>query len=194
MAGTAMTPYAQLVGPVDVYVAPYGTAEPAIDAAVPSTWYKLGPTTGDQTIEHSGDLEVFRDNDHQGPVKVTRPEEDLMVTFTVVDMTYEKYARIINDVGKIATSTSGSANVKRLPFKRGATPTNYALLMRGSADSPYGLYPGQNYIPRCVQSGNPAPARGKATRAELECEFMTLEDDAQASDDDKMGWGTVQIS
>jgi hypothetical protein len=191
---SAMSPYAQIVGPAKIYLAAYGTAEPAVDATPGSSWVELGPTAGDQDIAHDGDLEEFRDNDHQGPVKVTRPDEDVLVHFTVVGLTLEHYARIINDVSQVTSVTSGAAAAKRLSLKRGFTPTEYALLIKGDADSPYGIFPGQTYIPRCVQASSPNPTRGKAQRAELECEFKALEDDLQSVDEDKLGWSTVQTS
>ncbi len=193
MADSAMTPYAQLVGAVKIYIAPYGTAIPDIDTTPGASWTELGATDGDQGTEFSGDLTVFRDNDHTGPVKAARPEEDVMLTFTLVDSRLEKISRIMHNVSRVTTTTSGASAVKEMGFKRGATPTEYAMLWKGQADSPYGLYPGQNYFPRVVSNSSPKPVRGKDQRAEYECEFMALEDDNQGDENKKLGWSVVGI-
>jgi hypothetical protein len=190
---SAMKPWAELIGKADIYVAPYGEAEPAIDAAVGGNWVLLGATDGDQTIKFAGAHTFFRDNDHTGPVSARRPEEDVMVEFTIVHSTLENIARVMHNVSHITTTTSGAAAVKKMGFRRGQVPTEYALLMRGETDSPYGLYRGQNYIPRCISDAEPELTRGKDTRAEIACSFVALEDDA-VSEDYRLGWSTVQTS
>lgn len=189
-----MSPFGQLVGPVKVYIAPYGTAEPAINATPSGSWIEMGATDGEQSIEYAQEIERYSDNDHTSHVKVERSEEEVIVGFTLVNMTQEHFARVLHDVSKVMTTTSGGVNVKRMPFKRGASVTEYALLLKGQSDSPYGDFPGQNYIPRCFSDSAPTPTRGKGQRAELECSFVGLEDDNQANDDDRLGWQTVQIS
>jgi hypothetical protein len=187
----AMQPYAQLVGTVKIYLAPYGEAEPNINSVPGANWIELGATEGEQSIEEAGDLTKFYDNDHQGPVKATLPQEDIMVNFTLVDMTLEKVARIKGNVSAVVSTTMNGVNVKQLPFKRGATPTEYALLWRGEADSPYGMLPGQNYFPRGVFNGAGTRTRAKDARQAVESQFHVLEDDNQ-SEGKRMGWGTVQ--
>lgn len=187
-----MEPFAQLTGAVKIYLAPAGTPEPTVNATPSGAWVELGATDGEQSIELSGALTFFRDNDHQGPVKAVRPEEDVVVNFTLVNLTLEHVARVLSDVANVA-SDAGPPATKRLGFKRGANPTVYALLMRGEADSPYGLYPGQNYIPRCVSDAEPTITRGKDARAEIECAFTALEDDTQ-SEAYRLGWSRVQTS
>ena len=187
----AMTPYAELTGTVKVYLAPYGEAEPVINATPSGNWVELGPTEGEQEIEEAGELTHFYDNDHQGPVKSTRAEENIMVRFNLVGLTLEHVARVKSALANVVSTTSGGATVKRLGFKKGATPTEYALLLRGDADSPYGILPGQNYFPRGVFEGEGTRTRAKDGRPAVESTFMVLEDDAQ-SDANRLGWATVQ--
>lgn len=187
----AATPYAQLVGPVKVYLAVYGTAEPAVNTTPGASWTELGPTTGDQTIGKDAGNTYFYDNDHSGPVTSVTPQEDVTVSFTLVNMTHEKLALILSAIGNITTSTS--PNVSRIPIKSGFNATRYALLVKGDADSPYGAYPGQWYLPLGVFEKNFETTRGKENRSEVAVEFKVLEDDAQ-SDLNRMGWSTVQTS
>jgi hypothetical protein len=189
---TAMTPYAQVVGAADVYLAVYGTAKPALNTTPGSSWTLMGPTTGDQSIEFSGGLTYFSDNDHQGNVKAVRPEEDVAITFTLATSTLEQVSRIMHNVGNLATGTS-PVNYTEMGFKRGAIPTEYALLIRGAVDSPYGQFPAQDYIPRCVSDAEPTKTRAKDGRVEWECKFMALEDDNQV-DGKRLGWGEAQTS
>ncbi len=187
-----MTPYDHLVGPLKVYLAPYGEAVPAINVAPAGNWVEIGETDGEQSIQHAGGLTYFYDNDHQGPVKATRPQEDPVVKFTVVGLTLEHYARVLDRVADVVT-VAGPPATKTLPIKRGATPNVYAMLFRGSALSPYGALPGMYVIPLGVFDGEPEPTFAKDGRAALECEFHALEDDNQ-SDASRLGWLVVQTS
>lgn len=190
----AVNPFEQLTGALKVYIAPYGEDIPDVADDPAGNWVELGSTDGDQKIKHGGKTQTFRDNDHQGPVKIVRHEEDISIKFTLVDLTMEHYARVISEVGNVTTTTdTNGTNIKKLPLKRGATIKEYALLFRGDALSPYGLYPGMYVIPRCVQTSEPEPTFGKNKRADLDVEFEVLEDDAQTTGDE-MGWLVVQIS
>jgi hypothetical protein len=188
----ATNPFSQLTGALKVYIAPYGEAAPDVASAPTGNWVELGSTDGDQKIKHGGKTTQFKDNDHQGVVKVVRHEEDITVKLKVVDLTMENYAYILSSLSKVVGSTSSAGTVqKKLPLKRGANLTEYALLLRGDAISPYGLYPGMYVLPRACQYSEPEVTWGKNQRAALEIEFHVLEDDAQP-DDDKLGWLLVQ--
>lgn len=186
------TPYSQIVGVCRLYLAAAGTAPPAVNATPGASWVELGATEGDQTVAKEGPLEYFYDNKHQGPVKSHRPQEDVFVRGTLVELTLEDVGRLISSVGNV-TSAAGPPAVKKLPFRAGEAPTEYALLMRGAADSPYGNYPGQNYFPRGVFEGEFERVRSKTDRDAIEFEYHVLEDDTQA-DGYEMGWSEVQTS
>lgn len=188
----ANEPFDMITGPVTVYIAPATEAEPDVDTTPAGNWSEFGPTEGDQKIGFSGDIELHRDNDHQGPVKATRPEEQLQATLTLVGLTLEDVGRILSSSSNVSAD-AGPPAVKVLPFKRGFDLTEYSLLLRGSADSPYGAYPGQSYIPRCVAGGEPEITRSKEGHVGVEVVFDVLEDDDQAAGDE-MGWTTVQTS
>lgn len=189
----SMEPYGQLVGPLTIYVGPVGETVPDVDDTPAGNWVELGATDGEQSLQHGGALTFFYDNDHQGPVKATRPQEDVVVAFTLVNLTLEHYARILDQASDVA-SDAGPPATKTLPIKRGSVPNEYAMLFRGEVLSPYGAYPGMYVVPRGVFDGEPQPTFAKDDRAALECEFKALEDDDQADDADKLGWLVVQTS
>lgn len=191
----ANEPFDMLTGPVVCYIAPATEAEPDVNTADPTSgtnWVLLGPTDGEQTVAFSGDIEIHRDNDHQGPVKTTRPEEQVQITLPVVGLTLENLGYILNSVSNVA-SDAGPPATKALPLKRGFDLTEYSLLLKGEADSPYGAFPGQTYVPRCVAGGEPEITRGKEGHPMAEVVFEVMEDDDQAAGDE-MGHTTVQTA
>jgi hypothetical protein len=188
----AVTPFAQLVGTCSIYVAAASTAEPAVNATPGGSWTLVGATTGDQTVSKDAAATLFYDNDHQGPVKGVVPQEDPMVAFTLADITHNHLARILSTIANITTA-AGPPAVSRVPMKSGAIPTEYALLVKGAADSPFGNFPAQWYFPRGFFEKALELVRGKASRAELAVEFKILEDDTQ-SENNKLGWTTAQTS
>lgn len=193
MAGS--NPFSQLTGALRVWVAPYGETVPDINILPAGNWVQLGSTDGDQKLKHGAKTTTFKDNDHQGPVKVIRHEEDIDLKFKVVDLTVENYALIIAHVGRVisgTTVTTPTVNYKKLGLKRGATIYEYALLFRGDTISPYGIYPGMYVLPRVVNVSEPETTWGKNQRPALEVAIQVLEDDAQP-EDDKLGWLIVQV-
>lgn len=185
-------PFEQLTGTLSVYIAPVGESVPAVNATPAGNWYLLGPTDGEQSIQHAGALTYFRDNDHQGPVKSVRPEEDVIVRFMAVGMSLEDYARILDRAADLVDD-GGPPATRKMPLKRGATPNEYALLFKGSALSPYGAFPGQYVIPRGVFDGEPQPTFAKDGRPGLEVEFYAIED-YTVSAADSLGYLIVQTS
>ncbi len=183
-------PYAELIGAVTIYVAVAGTAPPTVGQAPSASWVLYGCTTGDQTIEETGPLIYHYDNCGQAPTKAVRPQEDTMVKFTIKDSTLENLARARSQtVGDIVTS----GTTKTLPITKGFVPTEYALLMVGDADSPYGAFPGYNYFPRGVFEGEITQTRSKAARSEIAVSYHVIEDRTQAAGFEQ-GWAAVQTS
>jgi hypothetical protein len=187
-------PFDQLTGTLTVYIAPVGSTVPDVANTPESPWVEIGCTDGEQSLQHAGALEYFRDNCHQGPVKAVRPEEDVIVAFTLVGLTLENYAYILHAAENVATDTDADPDTKTMPLKRGFVPTEYAMLFRGEALSPYGVYAGMYVIPRGVFDGEPQPTFAKDGRAGLEVEFHALEDDDQEDSDDALGWLVVALA
>ncbi len=185
------TPFSQLTGALQIYLAPKIEAEPAVNATPAGNWVLIGATDGDQKVKHAGAVTWFRDNDHTAPVKGVRPEEDITFSFMIVGLTLENYSKMISSLGNL--TTAAGPNSTKMPLKRDQTLSEYSLLIKGASASPYGNFPGQYYVPRCVQAGEPEPTFGKGNRPGLAVEFHPLEDDTQ-SVNDKLGWFRVQTS
>ena len=185
-------PFEQLTGTLEVWLAPVGEAVPAVNAAPAGNWYRLGPTDGEQSQQNSGALTYFRDNDHQGPVKAVRPEEETIIRFTLVGLALEDWSRVLDRASDLV-DVGGPPATRAMPFKRGAIPNEYAMLFKGQALSPYGAFPGMCVIPRGVFDGEPQPTFARDGRPGLECEFHALEDDT-VSAANSLGYLIVQTS
>lgn len=164
-----------LVGTLDIYVAPVGTALPAVTETPVAPWVYLGATDGEQIITHGGALQYWWDNEHRGPRKAVRPEEQLTVNFSLVGLTLETYARVLHEVANVAPGAE-IAPTKRLPLERGFAPAGCALLLRGEALSPYGMLPGYYWFEHGVLAGEPQLVWARDKRVALECEYGTVDD------------------
>ena len=191
------TPYGRLTGTMTIYVAPLtaGVAEakPAINADPAGNWTVLGETDGDQEFENVGALTFFRDNDHTGPRKAVRPEEDYIFRAMLVNLTLEQRAYVNSMLQSLVVTDAAPPAIKTLPHKRGFYPTPYSLLVKGTYDSPYGQFPGQHYIPMGYFDGEPTETRAKDGSPGLEFEFTAIEDTAQASGME-FGWMEAQTA
>lgn len=188
-----MEPYEILAGPLTLYLAPVGTAFPAVDAAPGDDWTLIG-TSGDEnygdegvTVTHSQTFEQARPAGTTGPVKAWRSEESLMIALVLWDMTLEQYQATLN--GNALTTTaaaSEAAGTKKIGLSRGHEVATYALLARGS--SPYGDgFVAQYEVPRCYDSGSAAPVYRKASPAALALEFTALEDQDASDETERFG-------
>lgn len=187
-------PFEQVVGPVDVYIAPYvggtgGEAAPDVDDAPGGNWVAFGNTDGQQTISHPTTVEKLRDNSSPAPSKAHRTEEDKVIKFTLVDTTLENIKYALGTIATVATA-AGPPATKTLPSKRDFGLAQYSLLLRGEAHSPYGDYPAQDYTPRCVVISAVERSYGK-NRVSVELEFHAVEDRNQSTGDE-LGWFEAQ--
>jgi hypothetical protein len=195
MADANLDPFEQLAGvPLKLYIhETAGTSEPAVTADPTSSGFVLvGPTDGGQTVNHGGALTKFYDDDHQGPIKAVRPQEDITIDTMIVGLTLEHYARVLHAAANV-TSDAGPPAIKRMPLKRGRTPNQYTVLFKGSIASPYGNFPLQYYLPIAEFDGEPAPAFTKDGRAGLDLTIFPIEDDSQSAGNE-LGWITAQTS
>lgn len=195
MADANLVPFEQLAGVIlRVYIhVTEGTAEPAVTADPTASGYVLlGSTDGGQTVNFGGAKTKFYDDDHQGPVKAVRPQEDVTIDTMLVDLTLETWARAIH-AASLVTSAAGPPAVKRMPLKRGRTSERYAVVFRGAIGSPYGNFPAQFYLPIAEFDGEPAPAFAKDGRAGLDITIFPIEDDTQSAGNE-LGWLTAQTS
>ena len=175
-----MTPYEVVAGPLTVYVAPVGTAFPAVNAAPGGSWFELG-TNGTKnydekgvTVSHQQTLNPWRAAGGTGVRKVFRSAEDLLIEFELVDLTVEQYAKILNDA--TVTTTAGPPATKSFNLQQGLTVKSFALLARGSSSAYGDTLPAQYQVPACYQAGNPQPIYAKGAPAVLALSFGALED------------------
>ena len=191
-----MTPYEIIGAPLTLWVAPLGTAFPLIGAAPAAGWTRVG-TNGDRnyenggvTVTHGKTYDKVRTAGASGAVKAFLSEEDLMFGLTLLDLTLEQYQLALN--GNSVTTVApgvGAAGTKRIGLSEDVGRTReYALLVRGL--SPYNEELGMQYcIPRCYQSGAPAPVfRKGGTGAGLALQFEALEDLAAANVQERFGY------
>ncbi len=188
-----MEPYEIVSGPLTLWLAPVGTAFPAIDAAPAAGWIKVG-TDGDKnysdsgvTVTHSQTVNKVRPAGSVGARKALRADEDLMFALVLWDLTLEQYAAALGDL-EIATTAAGvgTAGFKQIGLSRGEEVATHALLARGV--SPYdAALAAQFEVPRCYQSGSPSPVFNKGVPAGLALQFDALEDPDAASAGERFG-------
>lgn len=187
-------PYEIIASPFTLYKAPVGTAFPLIDAAPAVDWVKIG-VSGDRsmnedgvTVAHSQTVNTVRTAGSTGPVKAFRPEEDMVVSLTLLDLTLEAYSIAMNGNAVTATAAGvGTAGSKALKLHRGVQVETFALLIRGVASAYGDGWNAQYQLPVCFQSGNPEPVFTKGEPAGLALEFTCLEDHDAVSADLRFG-------
>jgi hypothetical protein len=182
-----------LISPFSVYLAPVGETFPDVDTAPGGNWALLGKNgllnmdesgvtlTHEQTIIEKTPLGAT------GPTKAARTNEKITVAFTLMDMTVETYAKVLN--GKTATTTaaaSGTPGYVSMYMRQGTDVKNWALLLRGASPYMEGGY-AQFKFPVVYQSDNPAPVFSKGDAAMLKCTFTVLEDPNAATAEARMG-------
>ena len=168
-------------GPITLYTAPVGTAAPEVSAAPPSPWEVLGTSDGDNisedgvTVEFDETTEGQRTLGSTGLKKLFRTEEDVMVSCTLLDVSAETYAKVLNDAPvTTVAAAAGTAGVRQFNLLRGLTVRENAILAKGY--SPYEAdQSAQYWIPRTYigLSGGPTYQKGEA--AGLEVEIMAIE-------------------
>lgn len=179
-------PQELVAAPLTLYMAPIGTAVPAIDAS-PSTitgagWTLIGTNgTNDYdstglTVTHNQTLATFTPVGTTAPVAVWRTDEQLTVSVTLADTSPTAYALALNDVATTTiVATTGVAGEVDVPLLQGTNVSIYALLAVGISALNNSLN-AQYAIPAVYQSANPAPVYKKGTPAELALTFATILD------------------
>jgi hypothetical protein len=172
-------PYEILAAPLTVWVAPVGTAFPAVNAAPPGTWFQLG-TSGTKnydakgvTVNHGETIQSFTPAGGTAKRKVWRSEETFDISFDLVDLTIEQYGKILNDA--VVTTTVGPPAIKDINLLQGLVVKTFALLARGTSPVNETL-PSQYQVPLCYESDSPQPVYVKSAPAALAVKFEALED------------------
>lgn len=183
MSNTA--PFEIIHGPIEVYIAPTGTAFPDVDEAPSGSWTLFG-ASGAKNIDNEGltishpqtiERDAFRMLGTTGARKAVRTDEDLMIAFTLYDLTAEMYSYALNGNAVLDTAAgAGTPGTRIVNLHQGADVAVYALLVRGEK-SPYGDGWNMQYcVPVCYQNGSPEVVYSKDGPAGLAFEFVALED------------------
>ncbi len=187
-----MRPYEIIMAPYTVWLAPAGTAFPLITAAPGAGWVRIG-TNGDAnygtgvTVTHNQTFEEAIPEGANAAVKASRVEEQLMVAFTLWDLSIEQYALALNDATVTTVAAgSGTAGTKSMGLSMGFGVTEHALLARGVSPENDAMV-AQYEVPRVYQRGNPAPVYSKRLPSGLAFEFKALADLDAASDTERFG-------
>jgi hypothetical protein len=194
MGSPNSVPYEVVAAPYEVYYGPVGEAFPLVDAAAAGNWKKIG-TSGILSYVDNGvsvsnpqSITKWRSAGDTGVRKVFRTEEDLMVKFTIADISLEAYQLALN-MNAITTvaAGSGTAGYKAIGLSRGTNVAQRAILIRGA--SPYGDDMTLQFeIPIAFQTGSPEPVFGKKGEpAALALEWTAIIDPNAATADKRYG-------
>lgn len=187
-------PHEIVAAPLTVWLAPVGFAFPDVDETpIPTMgWEKLG-TSGDKnydedgvTVTHGQTIEVFRPAGSTAARKAWRTEEELLIGFTLVDLSAAQYARVLNDV--TVTQTAAAAGVPgtdAFPLLQGLDVTLFALLARGASPANNALT-AQYEVPIVYQAESPEPVWKKGEPAGLAIQFAALLHDT-------LGFGKLRV-
>jgi hypothetical protein len=168
-------PFAVIVGPAEIWVAPVDTAFPIVDDVPAVAWLSLGKTDGGITVTHGQTQVKIRVDQVTGPLKIVRTEEDLTIAFSLAELTLETYGRVLNNAG--VTADAGPPATKHIGLYQNVDVSQWALLIRGG--SPYTDKSMQYEIPRVAQSGTPSVKFSRDDKATLSVEFVALYDESQ---------------
>jgi hypothetical protein len=176
-------PFEIIAAPFTAYFAPLGEAFPDIDADPAGNWVKIG-TSGDEsmdeegvTVQHAQEVNKIRTLGTTTPIKAFRVAEDLMISFTLLDVSPEFYGLSVNsnEVATVAAG-SGTAGTKTLQFYQGEQVATMALLLRANVSPAADAMNMQYEVPYCFQSGSPEPVFRKGEPAGFALEFSALRD------------------
>lgn len=180
-----MDQYSILTGVGRLYIAPVGTAFPALTAAPSGSWRDLGDTQDGLEVEFSDKIEKTRTDQRTGAVKAVRTEEDCMVKTKFAEATLENLG---DAIGADVTDTppgAGTIGTRAIYLHRGATVEEYAVLVRGS--SPYYGGNAQYEIPRAIFGKVDALKYDKGKNVGIPVTFEALEDWNAATEAERFG-------
>jgi hypothetical protein len=177
------SPFEVIAGPATVYLAPVGEAFPDIDEAPAGNWASLGDTEGGVQVTRPQPNTALRTDQHLAPVKFIRTEIDLQITFSIVELTLENLAKVLNGVA--VTTNAGPPSRRSMPIAADQDMQQYAMLIR--FDSPYFNGDAQWQIPRVVMTADPDMTYGREDKTVCTTEWMGVADPNAATHADWFG-------
>lgn len=185
-----MDAYALLTNVGRLYIAPVGTAFPALTATPSSPWRDLGDTQEGVDVNSDDKVELVRTDQRTGPVKATRVDETVVVKTKLAEATLENLADALGVTLTDTAPGAGTIGTREVPLHRGAAVDEFALLFRG--DSPYGAYPAQYELPRCYCDEAGTIKYDKGKNVPIPITFKCLEDLNAATEGARYGRLVVQ--
>jgi hypothetical protein len=179
------TPYDLLVGAGTLYIAPAGTAMPALTATPSGSWRDLGETDGGVKIAKRQSIEAFGSDQRTGNVKAVRTEEGLRVETNLQKSTLENLADVLNGTVTTVAAGSGTIGTKTMGMYSGPGVSEFAFLFR--SNSPYGNWSAQYYVPRGYFDGDVEREFIKDGKTLVPVAFEALEDLNAATDAERFG-------
>jgi hypothetical protein len=183
--GTNTAPYDLLVGAGRIYIAPMGTARPALTATPSGAWRDLGETDDGLKVNKTQNIETFSSDQRTGNVKAVRTEEGLTLEANLQSATLENLADVINGVVTDTAQGVGTIGIRSTPLHAGATVAEYAFLFR--AYSPYGAYNAQYWLPRGFFNDDVETEYKKDDKSLIPVKFEALEYASAATEAERFG-------
>jgi hypothetical protein len=184
-----MQPYEIIIGPLEVYLAVVGTTFPVVNVTPSASWVQLGKNDMEEagiTVSQPQTIQEWRGVGGTGPRKIARTSEGLEISFTLVDLTLEKYLYAIQGTITQVSPGAGVIGTKALALYQGPTVTTYALVARGASPYGDGWYM-QYQVPVVYQKDPPKPVFKKGVPAGLAFVFSAMEDPNASTTAERFG-------
>lgn len=128
-----ITPYNLVQGPADLYVAPFGSAEPADSAATVvagppgGVWVGVGGTDADVTMEIDVTVDDLKVDQIIDPVGGRVTERSITIKTQLREVTLTNMANALNSM--VTTTVNGSYSVQEPVGASNATQPSYSALI-----------------------------------------------------------------
>lgn len=172
----AATPYNIIAGPATVYIAATGTAFPAFNATPNGSWTNLGRTTGGVRVRKEETVQELMVDQVPYPVKGIRTEQRVIVQFVLAEITLETMVKVLDNQ---TITTTGSPEHSSFNLANGFDVPQWSMLVRGP--SMYANVNMQYELPIVIQRAAPELNFTREGRAEVQTEWLSLEDPAAAT-------------
>ena len=177
-------PFEMVSGPLTIYTAPEDTPPPEISADPAAPWDILG-TNGARSISDDGLSVAFEETVESqrvlgstGVQKQFRTEEDVMMSFNLLDVSAETFAIAMSGLSVTDTAAGvGTGGVRTVPLLRGFNVLNLAFLARGFSPYADGLF-AQFWLPKGYASFSGELQYVKGEAAAISIEVMAIESTA----------------
>lgn len=186
----SVQPYEILTGVGKLYIAPTGTAFPAVNETPGASWRDLGDTQDGVKVKLGEKINEVTVDQETAPIKATRSEESLIIETSLAEATLENLADVLGQTVTDTPAASGTIGTRKVRLYRGQTVKTFAFLFRGT--SAYGDYPSQYELPYGYVSGEVEMENTKEGNQKIKVEFHNLLNPNAASDEDKFGHLVMQ--